>query len=88
MLGARALALWALATGLCERYLIVPPLRIVDTLEGAALGRGEGGLGRSLQALGRDLRRLGPQAPLLPLLLILAAVVVIIAGLASPALAR
>ena len=76
--GARAL----------DRYVAAPSLALVDGVEAPALDRGENRLGLSLMAVGRELRRVGASPPVVPLLFILTLVVVLIAALATPGLAR
>ena len=89
-LGARWEALVALASDYFGRYLEAPALGAVAAVDGPRLAAGEGRLGLSLLGLGRDLRLLGLGAPALPLVILMAVVVMVLAavGLVAAGLPR
>jgi hypothetical protein len=77
-----------LSNRLFDRFLAAPGLSLVSGVEGAALGPGESRLGLSLVGVGRGLRRLGQGLPVVPVLFILALLVAVVVGLATPGVAR
>lgn len=77
-----------LGSGLFDRFLAAPGLAAVYGVEASALTGGEAQLGLSLVGFGRYVRRLGSGTPVLPVLFILAVLIAVVAGLATPGLAR
>ena len=88
-LGAGAAQLWAGAYGLGRsvlgRVLVETPLRLTEIAEDGGLAGGESRLARLVGDAGHSLRR---PVPLLPLLIGLAVLVVVVAGLVAPGIYR
>jgi NADH:ubiquinone oxidoreductase subunit 5 (subunit L)/multisubunit Na+/H+ antiporter MnhA subunit len=88
-LGAAAASLWASGYGLgrsaVSRVIVDAPLQITEVAEDGALAGGESRLARLVGDAGRSLRR---PVPLLPVLIGLAVLVAVAAGLLAPGVYR